>query len=127
MQLGFGRMILRYWTTFLLAFIAIAVQAQNQIDTEVTIRKARGQISLDGILDEEDWLIADKACNFWLNFPVDTAGATFGTEARLLFDDNFLYVAFKVEAPRDSYIVSSLRRAPRAPCVADHAWAASPV
>ena len=106
----FELMRLRFQAGIFILFMAFYSFGQNLADTQVVIRKARGTMKLDGIHDEEDWLSADKACNFWLNYPVDTAASTWTSEARLTFDDNFLYIAYRVEAPRESYIVSSLRR-----------------
>lgn len=90
--------------------LSVCALGQNTSDTQLIIRKAKGEIKLDGRLDEEDWHVADKADGFWQNFPVDTAESSWASEARLTFDDNFLYVAYKIEAPKESYLVSSLRR-----------------
>ncbi|NJK71917.1 MAG: hypothetical protein HC926_00295 [Synechococcaceae cyanobacterium SM2_3_60] len=68
--------------------------SQNQPGTPLAIKRAQGKIVLDGILDEQDWLGADVADDWYQNFPVDTARAAFQTEARLTFDDEFLYVSF---------------------------------
>jgi len=86
-------------------------QEKNGPGTELTIKKAKGTIRLDGILDEEDWLNANVATGFYMNLPVDTMPPSYQTEARLTFDQHFFYVSFvcydNMEKPN---IVQSLRR-----------------
>ena len=67
-------------------------------------------IILDGILDEDIWQTGDVATNLWQFFPTDTAKATYQTEVRIAFDDEFLYVAIRAEAENGDFVVSSLQR-----------------
>ncbi|MEM9847251.1 MAG: DUF5916 domain-containing protein [Bacteroidota bacterium] len=83
---------------------------QNQAGTTLNIKKAQGKILLDGQLNEPDWQEADVADNWYQNFPVDTAKAVFQTEARLTFDDDFLYASFVCYDDDTPDIISSLRR-----------------
>lgn len=101
--------------TYLLSFaIAITLpfflQGQNQPGTALSIKKAKGKILLDGQLNESDWQEADIADNWYKNFPVDTVPADYQTEARLTFDDEFLYVSFVCYDDETPDIISSLRR-----------------
>ncbi len=68
--------------TILLAFLLLPylVLAQNKPGSELHIKKAKGTIQLDGIVDEADWADAQVANNWFLNYPVDTARAPFQTE-----------------------------------------------
>ncbi|MDH4089651.1 MAG: carbohydrate binding family 9 domain-containing protein [Cyclobacteriaceae bacterium] len=77
----------------------------------ITIKKATGKIILDGVIDEQDWNEADVARDFKQNFPMDTALAAAQTEARILYDDQFIYVSAKMYnlGPR-AYVTPSLRR-----------------
>lgn len=84
--------------------------AQHAPGTSLSIRKANGEIILDGKLDEPDWLTADVASNWYLNYPNDTARAPFQTEARLTFDDRFLYVSFVAFDDESDDMINSLRR-----------------
>lgn len=84
--------------------------AQNKPGMGLPIKKAKGQIVLDGKLDETDWTEAEAAENFFLNYPVDTASAPFQTKAKLIFDDHNLYVAFVCYDDNKPHIVQSLRR-----------------
>jgi hypothetical protein len=100
-------------TIFFLGFDAeeIFAQEKNKPGVEFSIRKAKGTIKLDGILDEPDWVNAKVATNFYMNYPVDTMPPTYQSEARVTFDQHFLYVSFvcydNMEKPN---IVQSLRR-----------------
>jgi hypothetical protein len=95
---------------------------------EAVVPKARGPIAIDGKLDEKDW---ERALKVSLGpFEPDPEeedkkkqptvfGAPLRTEARLLWDDNALYVAFECESkdvwgrdlPRDHMLIANT------PCV----------
>ncbi|HEV7349272.1 DUF5916 domain-containing protein [Telluribacter sp.] len=92
-----------------LSAILVPACAQAPNERSLHIKKATGKIVLDGILDEEDWQVAQVAGNFWQQFPYDTSAAVQQSEARMTFDDEFLYVSFVVYQPR-KYAVQSLRR-----------------
>ena len=86
-------------------------QTKNAPGIGFNIRKAQGEIKIDGVLDEADWLTADLATNFYMNSPVDTMAPTFQTEARVTFDQHFFYVSFVCYDDMDKpNIVQSLRR-----------------
>lgn len=101
-------------TNWILLLLIIAspfyLASQNQPGTPLAIKRAQGKIVLDGQLDEQDWQEADVADDWYQNFPVDTARAVFQTEARLTFDDDFLYVSFVCYDDDTPDIISSLRR-----------------
>lgn len=84
--------------------------AQNKPGAQVHIKRAVGEIKLDGILDEADWEKADVAKDWYLNFPVDSAAAPYQTEARLTFDDQYLYVSFVAYDDSTRDVINSLRR-----------------
>ncbi len=99
---------------FLLSLVTVFAQQKkiprNLPGKELHIKKAKGEIKLDGILDEEDWKEADVANNFYLNYPVDSAAAPFQSEARLTFTDHALYVSYVCYDDGRRDIVQSLRR-----------------
>lgn len=74
------------------------------------IKKASSEIKIDGILDEQAWADAFVAKDFFLKFPVDTALAPYQTEARITFNDQFLYISFVCFDDDKPYIVQSLKR-----------------
>ena len=96
--------------TLLYCCVHDTLYSQNQPGTQLNIRKAKGQITLDGKLDEPDWLAADVAKNWYLNYPVDTARAPFQTEARLTFDDEHFYISFVCFDDETNDMINSLRR-----------------
>ncbi len=73
---------------------------KNLPGKKLNIRKAKGEIVIDGKLDGADWLSA--VGDFFLTTPVDTAMAEFQTEARVTFDDHtlrFIYLLRRPEGP----------------------------
>ena len=105
---------MKFLTTALLLVITFSVMGQknsgNKPGTQVHIKRAHGEIKLDGVLDEEDWTSADIAGNWFLNYPVDSAAAPLQTEARLTFNEQFLYVSFVCYDDKTPDIINSLRR-----------------
>jgi hypothetical protein len=99
----------RVWL-LLLILSACGLSAQNKPGTTMAIRKTSGLITIDGILDEDAWKDTFVATNFFLNFPVDTALAPYQTEARVTFNEHFLYVSFVCYDDDKPYIVQSLKR-----------------
>jgi hypothetical protein len=96
---------------FLFVFLKPDIaDSQNKPGTEIHIKKATGEIKLDGVLDEPDWLEADVAKDWFLNYPVDTARVPFQSEARLTFNDQFLYVSYVCFDDGSPNLIQSLRR-----------------
>ena len=58
---------------------------------QISVKKITTPIKLDGDLDETDWQQAQAATDFWLKLPRDDAKANHKTEARVLYDDKFIY------------------------------------
>ncbi len=89
----------------------ILAQEKNKQGLEFHIKRAKGQITLDGNIDEPEWGSAEVATNFYMNYPIDTMPPTYQSEARVTFDQHFFYVSFvchdNMEKPN---IVQSLRR-----------------
>jgi len=100
--------------TFTLLFLAIlgVVFAQNPpVESTVGISEAKDVIKIDGVLDEQAWLDADVAKDFYLSFPVDTDFPTSKTEVKMTFDENFMYFGIVCYDPTPGkYIVESLKR-----------------
>ena len=95
--------------TILLSFPLILF-AQNQPGTALHIKKTKGEIVIDGVLDELDWQRAQPADNWYLNFPVDSIRPDFETVAKVTFNDEFLYLSFVCEDDNTPDIINSLRR-----------------
>ena len=98
----------------LLLLVAQAVGAQvaavplptEQTRKHLIARRATGRITLDGRLDEPDWARADVARDFSQTRPDYTPLSRYQSEVRVLYDDEFLYVA---GFNRDSAGLSQLR------------------
>ena len=78
----------------------------------LNIKKMEGTITLDGVIDEEDWMRADVADNFFMVTPYDTSFSAAKSEIRMTYNDDAIYLSlifFDVleDAPR---VVESLRR-----------------
>ncbi len=86
------------------------VHSQNLSGTKLKIKKFDGEIVLDGVLNEHAWKEADIADNWYQNFPVDSLPAPFQTEARMTFNDEFVYVSFVCYDDETPDVVSTLRR-----------------
>ena len=86
------------------------LSAQNLTGAILKIQKSDAEIRLDGVLDESSWQEADVADNWYQNFPVDSLPSPFQTEARMTFDDEFLYVSFVCFDDDSPDVVSTLRR-----------------
>ncbi|MEJ0056013.1 MAG: DUF5916 domain-containing protein [Bacteroidota bacterium] len=88
----------------------LLAQARNMPGHGLAIAQAKQAIVIDGVLDEEDWKLAEVATNFYLNYPVDSIPSPFQTEVRLTFDDNFFYLSFVCFDDDKPNVVQSLRR-----------------
>ena len=91
-------------------FLPSFLVAQNRPGTYLHIKKVKGEITLDGKLDEADWQEADVAKDWFLNYPVDTAQAPYQTEARVTFNNQFFYVSFVCYDDDSPDLINSLRR-----------------
>ena len=88
---------------------AQATATDNDKKFQFHIKKATGKIVLDGKLDEADWQNAEVATHFRQSLPYDTSLAINQTQARMTFDDNYLYVSGVCTQSRN-YVVVSLKR-----------------
>jgi len=57
------------------------------------VKKARSEIRIDGVIDEADWLVAQKADKFFKVLPVDSGYATQPSTILMTYDDKALYLA----------------------------------
>ena len=83
------------WKTFtlLLIFIAstISISAQLSVRSMSAVRIA-GQLKIDGILDEEEWNLAQPATDFIQTDPVFENFPSQKTEVKILYNDRGIYV-----------------------------------
>jgi hypothetical protein len=57
------------------------------------VKKKLSPINIDGVIDESDWLLAQKATDFRLVLPIDTGFAAQPSEMMMTYDDKALYIA----------------------------------
>lgn len=86
-------------------------QKVNQ-DYQLHIDKTDEVITLDGVLDEEVWSKVDVADNFFMIQPSDGKPATQHSEARMCFDDDYIYmsIVFYNNEVKGAYNVESYKR-----------------
>jgi hypothetical protein len=86
-------------------------KAVNRGKYRIHIVSTSKAIKIDGILDEEPWLMAEQTGKFNLVLPVDTGFASVQTVAMVTYDEKNLYVGFTCYDPTPGKrLVESLRR-----------------
>lgn len=95
----------------LFATISLSRAQTTFQDYRIPAKQATDVITIDGKLDEADWKNVEGIGSFTQNFPDDTKFASSQTEVKMLYNEQFLYIAAICENPDgDDYIVSSLKR-----------------
>ncbi|MEO6328585.1 MAG: DUF5916 domain-containing protein [Ginsengibacter sp.] len=89
-----------------------ALYAQKRNDAyQLHIHKASSKIVIDGVMDEQTWLDADSATNFFMVLPMDTSFTKVPTEVRMTYDANNIYIIAICHLVKPGpYMVESLRR-----------------
>ncbi len=94
---------------FLVVFVSNAQKGFQ--DYRISAKRTTDLITIDGKLDEADWVNVESISGFTQNFPDDTKLASAQTEVKMLYNEQFLYIAAICENPGgDDYIISSLKR-----------------
>jgi hypothetical protein len=73
------------------------------------IRKAKGEIKIDGDLSETAWQGLEVSKNFAPHWPQDNVPLKRDTEVRMTFDDQFLYIA-AVCRDTNKHVIQTLKR-----------------
>lgn len=86
--------------------------AQNLVESATyQVNQTSSEIVLDGRLDEDAWQQAAKGGDFTQNFPADNRPAESGTDFRITYDEQFIYVALVCyQQSNGKPIAQSLRR-----------------
>lgn len=84
--------------TYLLSLVVVLCAGQplslkNNLNYTYHVKKAQSEITVDGIIDEKDWLSAQKATDFYKVLPIDTGYATQQSEIMVTYDDDNFYFA----------------------------------
>ena len=93
---------------FLLGLLLIPLIGLGQ---SVKLKYTEDPITIDGVLDET-WAAADSAYDFMQYFPFDSSFAEAQTTAKILYDDNYIYVLgiMKNKPGERGYVTPSFRR-----------------
>ena len=93
-------------------FFCIPLPAQKKNDAfQLHIRKTTTPVKVDGIMEEQAWLNAEAASNFFMVLPMDTSHAKVTTEVRMTYDAKNLYIIATCDFIKPgNYSVESLRR-----------------
>ena len=97
---------------YYLSFSSSLFAQINFEDFQIEIKKTNEPIIIDGILNENTWKEAAVGKDFFMITPIDEGKARQFSEARIAFDDSFLYIAmiFFNNAIQGDYVVESLQR-----------------
>src|SRR5688572_30071223 len=95
-----------------LCALCLAARAQKKNEAfHLQLKTASSPIKIDGIMDEESWIQADVASDFFMVLPMDTSMAKVKTEVRMTYDQQNLYlIATCFHLLPGRYFVESLRR-----------------
>ena len=95
----------------LLLILNLGLSGQtNQSTYSLTIKKASDQITVDGWLSESSWETAEMANDFWEKSPRDDRKAQLKTEAKLTYDQHFVYAGFICYDTTKTHIIQTLKR-----------------
>lgn len=96
--------------TIVLLLTASALFGQTDRKPVATIGRAGSVIQIDGELNEEAWNQTTFLAPFFNKWPSDTGYAKVQTEVKILFNEEFLFIASKNYQKRNDLIIQSLKR-----------------
>ncbi len=82
----------------------------NRIPPYVAVAQVAQDISLDGRLDEPEWLTAQIATDFTQTMPEDGTEPSEYTEVRILYDGNAIYIGARMYDSEPEAIARRLGR-----------------
>ena len=88
----------------LLALLAASAASGSDPAPSLAVRRAKGEIRLDGDLSDPGWQGAAVLDRFWETQPGDNVPPKANTTAWVTYDDHSLYVALRCEDPDPSRI-----------------------
>ncbi|MFO0356115.1 MAG: DUF5916 domain-containing protein [Sphingobacteriaceae bacterium] len=101
---------MRFSLLYILLFFSFSVLAQNDLRI-IKAKHISGKITIDGVVDEQTWLDAERSGNFWQNFPYDTSLSEVKTEVMVSYDEDNLYIAAIChDSIQHKYVIQSLKR-----------------
>lgn len=101
---------MRVALSILTIMMFVNIQSQENVK-RIKAKQISSKITIDGELSEETWQLAEKAGNFWQNFPYDTSLAEVHTEVMVSYDEDNLYIAaICYDSLPHKYVIQSLKR-----------------
>jgi len=94
---------------FTLLLFSIQTFSQTQ-KKSFTVKFSTDKISVDGVMNEPIWEIAESAGEFQQYFPSDDVPAEHQTDIRMVTDGKTLFIGVKVYTPGSDYVIPSLER-----------------
>lgn len=96
---------------FLLFFMGLSTFSYTYAQQEINVKyEKNNDFIIDGVLDEVMWQKAIPTTNFTEYFPTDTRQAEYQTEMKMLYNEEYLYVAVKAYSPGKNYKTPSYER-----------------
>lgn len=93
----------------LISGVAIAQKINSSY--RLNIQKTDEPIIIDGKLEEQTWIDADVATDFFMITPMDTSFSQVRTDVRMAYDNKHIYmIVINYHAVEGPYMVESLRR-----------------
>ncbi len=100
-----------FFILFVLMFRPLKAQEQPIItDFNLGISKIESEIRIDGDLSESAWINATATSEFLNKWPRDEGFAVNQTEAWIMYDDDYLYVAAINYQKREDLVIATLKR-----------------
>ena len=106
------RKMLKQPYLYILFFLSLSFNAlgQETVKKNYLAERAKGQIYIDGELNEEDWSTGTWEGGFVQNRPYENNQPSQKTEFKLVFDNEYVYVAIKAWDTAPDSIVKRLSR-----------------
>lgn len=90
---------------------SLSINSMVNKDFIIRVKKLTGNIILDGEINEDDWLKAEKVTDFYMVLPYDTGHSASHSDVMMTYDDKAFYVAMiAYDTIPGKRIVESLRR-----------------
>jgi hypothetical protein len=96
--------------TLLICFTPPLLFAQASEAPALLVTRAKTTIKIDGVLDASEWKDAAVTTPFLNKWPLDSGLAEAKTEVKMLFNDQFIYIAAINFQARKDVIIQTLKR-----------------
>jgi len=82
----------------------------NRADYTSNIGPSEISPTIDGVINPEEWKNANIFNNFWNHWPSDSTQSDYQTEVFITYDEEFLYLAIKLDDNNQEKIIQTLKR-----------------